>query len=640
MNRSAVLILLLSLVHGLGLFSGASAQTLDKEQREELKEIEKSLVPVGRMIIKKEYDQAEQILNEAQKGVERIEKFAQLPVGNRLTAAVRKTISSQRHTLELKRDPVAAREKSLVSFVRHVAPILNKKCVSCHAESPQGGLRLNTFENMKKGGRSGPLLIPGNANNSLFMLRLCTPNSRARMPKNDDALSAAERNVVGLWIQQGARYDAEHEDTELEDLIEPPDDLPPLQAWRPTGKESVSFKRDISPWIVTYCLRCHTGKKPKGGLSMDSYDALRRGGDSGPAIIPGRPEESPMYQLVGSFDATRRMPANTSRLERRNWDDLGVWIHEGATFDGGEDPKMLLRALTPDPEDVARDKLAKMSPEELAKYREERTGQQWSEAFADEMPKTATTTDLLLYGNVSAEQIETLAAQAEEHLAKLREMFAIEDPETPLWKGRLAVFILKSRSDFEEFAEKVTQRRVFDDNHSVSRLDTTLEDAYLVLYLPPEAGADDEASPPLSFMLASELTALHLLQQPKAFPQWFTLGFGTALAARSAKNDDPWVLSQYAASIEPLKAITRPADIFKDGVFFSDEEARPVSQTLVQFLIEKGGGELKLRNFIEAFQKSGSGTSSLQFAYGASLDTVARSYFGWIQNKAKPLLKK
>ena len=80
--------------------------------------------------------------------------------------------------------------------------------------------------------------------------------------------------------------------------------------------------------------------------------------------------------------------------------------------------------------------------------------------------------------------------------------------------------------------------------------------------------------------------------------------------------------------------------IFKDGVFFSEEEARPVSQTLVQFLIEKGGGELKLKNFIEAFQKSGSGTSSLQFVYGASLDTVARSYFGWLQNKAKPLLKK
>lgn len=640
MNRSVVLIILLSLVHGQGLFRNASAQTLDKGQRAELKEIEKSLVPVTRLIIKKEYDEAEQILNAAQKGVERLEKFAQLPAGNRWTAAVRKTISSRRHALELKRDPVAAREKSLVSFVKHVAPILNKKCVSCHAESPQGGLRLNTFENMKKGGRSGPLLIPGNARNSLFMLRLCTPNSRARMPRNDDALSVAERNVVGLWIQQGARYDAEHEDTELEDLIEPPDDLPPLQAWRPTGKESVSFKQDISPWIVTYCLRCHTGRKPKGGLSMDSYDAIRRGGDSGPAITPGRPEESPMYQLVGSFDATRRMPANTSRLERRNWDDLGVWIHEGAKFDGGDDPKILLRALTPDPEDIARDRLAKMSPKELAEYREERTAQQWSEAFGDSTAKTATTTDLLMYGNVSAELLETLAGEAEEHLAKLRELFAIEDAETPLWKGRLAVFILKSRTDFEAFAEKVTQRRVFDDNHFVSRLDTTLEDAYLVLYLPPEAEADDEASPSLSFMLTSELTSMHLLQQPKAFPQWFTLGFGAALAARSADRDDPWVLSQYVASIEPLKAIGRPADIFKDGVFFSEEEARPVSQTLVHFLIEKGGGELKLKKFIEVFQKSGSGTNSLQFVYGASLDIVARSYSGWIQNKAKPLLKK
>lgn len=639
MKRSPVVLVVVILVLSRGLCQDASAQTLDKEQTAELRVIVKSLTPVTRLIMKKDFDQAEQILDAAQAGVERIEKYGKLSPGNRLTAGVRKTISSRRHALDVRRDPVAAREKSMVSFVKHVAPIINEKCVSCHSASPQGGLRLNTFENMKKGGRSGPLLVPGNAANSLFMLRLCAPNSKVRMPRNDDALSPAQRNVLGMWIQQGARYDAEHEDTEIEDLVDPPDDLPPLQAWRPTGKESVSFKRDISPWIVTYCLRCHTGRKPKGGLSMDSYDAIRRGGDSGPAIKPGRPEESLMYQLVGSFDATRRMPANTSQLSRKNWDDLGVWIHEGATFDGGEDPKLLLRALTPDPDDVARDRLASLSPEDFDEYRKGRTEQQWKEAFPDAKPEVAITTDLLLYGNVSAEMMADLSEQAQTHLRKLRSLFMIEDENTELWKGRLTVFVLKSRSDFEEFAEKVTKRRVFDDNHSVSRVDKNYEDAYLVLYVPTDKPGGTP-SPPLNFMLTSEMTALHLQQQPKTFPQWFSLGLGAGLAARSAERDDPWVLAQHAAAVEPLKAIERPADIFKDGVFFSEEEARPVSQTLVEFLIEKGGGELKLTHFIAAFQKSGSGTNSLQFVYGASLDTVARSYFGWIQNKAKPLLKK
>jgi len=620
-----------------------AAQTLDKEQQAELKALQKSLSPVSRMIGRKEFDEAEKILDAAQSGVDRIAKFAKLPVDSRLTMGLRKAISLKRHALELKRDPKAAREKSMVSFVKYVAPILNSKCVSCHGASPQAGLRLNTYEGMKKGGRSGPLLIPGNARNSLFMLRLCTPNAKARMPRNQDALTVGEKNVLGLWIQQGARYDAEHEDTELDELIEPPDDLPALQGWRPTGKESVSFQRNISPWMVTYCLRCHTGKNPKGGLSLDSYDALMRGGDSGPVIKLRRPEESLIYQLVGSFDATRRMPANTSRLTRKDWDNLGVWIHEGAKFDGGEDPKLLLRALTPTAEDITREKLASLSPDELIQYRQTRTAAQWKQGFPETDPEIVVTTDLLVYGNLQAEQMANVEKHAVAHLEKLRELFGVEadvddEKKKALWKGRLAVFIVSDRAEFEKFAQEVTQRRVFNDNYSVSRLDKDGEDTYLVLYDPGEP-TPDNPQPTIQSMLISELTRAYLEQTTKTFPQWFALGLGPALAARAGEKDDPWALAQQVAALGPLKEMTRAADIFKDGAFFSEEDARPVSSTLVEFMLEKGGAEPKLAQFIAAFQKSGSGTNSVQFVYRSSLDGIARSYFAWLQAKTKRLVK-
>lgn len=620
-----------------------TAQTLDKEQQAELKALAKSLSPVSRMISRKEFDAAEKILDAAQAGVDRIAKYAKLPVDSRLTLGLRKAISLKRHALELKRDPKAAREKSMVSFVKHVAPILNSKCVSCHAASPQGGLRLNTYEGMKRGGRSGPLLVPGNARNSLFMLRLCTPNAKARMPKNDDAISVVERNVLGLWIQQGARYDAEHEDTELDELIEPPEDLPALQGWRPTGKESISFQKNISPWMVTYCLRCHTGKKPQGGLSLDSYDALMRGGDSGAVVNIGRPEESLIYQLVGSFDATRRMPANTSRLTRRDWDNLGVWIHEGAKFDGGDDPKILLRALTPSDEDVTREKLASLSDDEMVKYRETRTAAQWKQGFPETSPQVVSTADLLMYSNLSADRMADIEKQSIAHLENLRELFGIKEAEEgekqqPLWKGRLAVFIVSSRAEFEKFSEEVTQRRVFNDNHSISKLDTNGEDAYLVLY-DREPGTSEKPQPSFQDAVVSELTRVYLEQMSKPFPQWFMLGLGPALASRAADRDDPWTLAQQIAARGPLSEMKRPADIFKDGAYFSEEDARPASAALIGFLLEKGGGEPKLTQFIKVFQESGSGTNSLQFVYRTPLDGIARNYFVWLQAKTKRFVK-
>lgn len=651
MRRTSLFFVLLGLLTVLPVTPPVSAQTLDKEQKDELKEITKSLSPISRMISRKEFDEAEKILDAAQAGVDRIAKYAKLPVDSPLTRGVRKAISLKRHALEMKRDPEAARAKSMVSFTNHVAPIVQKKCVNCHDDSPQGGLNLSSYENMKKGGRSGPLLIPGNARNSLFMLRLCTPNARARMPRNDAPLTLAERNVLGMWIQQGARYDAEHEDTLLEDLIEPPEELPTLQGWRPTGKESVSFAKHISPWMVIYCLRCHSGRDPQGGLSLESYDALMRGGDSGKVIQTGRPEQSLIYQLVGSFDATRRMPANTSRLTRKNWDDLGVWIHEGAKFDGGDDPKILLRALTPSEEDLEREKIASMSSEDFKKHREERTASQWKQGFPEVDPEVITSDDLLIYSNLPSERLGELEKLAVSHTQKLRALFGLNPdkkpkkgeelpPPKPLWQGRLALFIVSSRSEFETFAQEVTQRRVFDDNYSIDRVDTNASDAYLVLY-DPGPQDPDKPLPSLDSLVISELTRTYLSQVEKPFPQWFTLGLGPAIAARTGDRNDPWVLSQQVTALGPLKEITeRPADVFKDGAFFSEEDAIPVSSTLVQFLLEKGGAEPKLAQFINVFQQSGSGTNSLQFVYRSALDQIARNYFGWIEAKTRQLVKK
>jgi mono/diheme cytochrome c family protein len=58
------------------------------------------------------------------------------------------------------------------------------------------------------------------------------------------------------------------------------------------------FEGHIQPLLVEKCQSCHGAEKQKGGLRLDSGPALLKGGDSGPAIVPGKPDQSLLIQAV------------------------------------------------------------------------------------------------------------------------------------------------------------------------------------------------------------------------------------------------------------------------------------------------------------------------------------------------------
>src|SRR5262245_35402153 len=60
------------------------------------------------------------------------------------------------------------------------------------------------------------------------------------------------------------------------------------------------FEQRIRPLLVEQCYKCHSAEaeKIKGGLRLDSRDALLKGGDTGPAIIPGDPDRSLLIKAV------------------------------------------------------------------------------------------------------------------------------------------------------------------------------------------------------------------------------------------------------------------------------------------------------------------------------------------------------
>jgi hypothetical protein len=92
------------------------------------------------------------------------------------------------------------------------------------------------------------------------------------------------------------------------------------------------FESKVRPLLVEHCYRCHSasGKKPKGGLLLDSRDGLRKGGDSGrPVVVAGKPEESLLIQAVRYTRDELRMPPK-GKLPDADVAALVEWVKRGA----------------------------------------------------------------------------------------------------------------------------------------------------------------------------------------------------------------------------------------------------------------------------------------------------------------------
>ncbi len=96
---------------------------------------------------------------------------------------------------------------SATFFAARVAPIFENKCSNCHnAEKRKGKLRLDTFENVMRGGKDGVVVRPGDPKHSELFRRInLPPDDKDFMPTDGKpSLTASEVRVIELWIASGA----------------------------------------------------------------------------------------------------------------------------------------------------------------------------------------------------------------------------------------------------------------------------------------------------------------------------------------------------------------------------------------------------------------------------------------------------
>jgi len=93
------------------------------------------------------------------------------------------------------------------------------------------------------------------------------------------------------------------------------------------------FEKKIRPLLAEHCLACHSAdaqknKKLKGGLFLDTRDGWKTGGDSGPAIVPGKPGESLFIESI-RYDGDLKMPPK-GKLPAAAIADFEQWVKLGA----------------------------------------------------------------------------------------------------------------------------------------------------------------------------------------------------------------------------------------------------------------------------------------------------------------------
>ena len=116
------------------------------------------------------------------------------------------------------------------------------------------------------------------------------------------------------------------------------------------------FEKKIRPVLSEKCYKCHSEKadKVKGGLVLDTREGARRGGDSGPAVVPGNLDDSIIIQALRYTNKDFAMPPEKSggKLPDAVIKDFEAWVKMGA----------------PDPRDGAAAVVKKYSKEDAKNW--------------------------------------------------------------------------------------------------------------------------------------------------------------------------------------------------------------------------------------------------------------------------------
>jgi mono/diheme cytochrome c family protein len=216
-------------------------------------------------------------------------------------------------------------------FQTKIFPILSQNCYRCHGGRVPGRLRLDSREEILKGGKRGPAIVPGDPDASL-LVQAVRQSGQLKMPLGGK-LSDQDVADLAAWVKMGAPW------------ADVPQSMPAAsQVVNVSSAGNDLFTNSIRPLLVNQCFPCHSDSA-ESGLRVDSRAALLKGGTRGAAIVPGDPEKSILIQAVEQTGELK-MPKGGAKLSPEEVQNLITWIKMGAPWSESEHAQPIVLAVS------------------------------------------------------------------------------------------------------------------------------------------------------------------------------------------------------------------------------------------------------------------------------------------------------
>lgn len=553
------------------------------EQRKQITEIESQITAAGRLYVADKYDESAAKLTMAQNVLLKMLESQDATLHNALKPLYARL--EKAHALlelegaELEELPTwnsltAAKSTpstSEISFKSDIAPWLVTQCGNCHIKNRRGQFSMATFRELMQGINGRKVVSPGGAKGS----RIVEVIESGDMPRGGGKVTEENFAKLQKWIDAGAKFDGPDPTATLASyartveggtMPSPPQEHDIVQT--PTGKESVKFAADIAPLLLENCIGCHiNGRRASGGLSMNNFAAMLRGGDSGRNIVPGKPDESLLIKKLKGL-AGQRMPANRPALSDEKIATITTWIKEGAAFDGGS-PTLGIEAV------VNQSWAAAASHIDLMKRRTERAQSLWKKVLPTSEPSVAASDELVVLGNITPSRAGEWLAAGQIAVAEVRKQLRL--PPGNMVKGGVAIFVYKGRYDYGEFGLMNENRKLptqWQGHWRASPLDV-----YVAVVDDTTLDAKQQVG-----ILVQHLSGAYVGSLPQT-PDWFAEGVARNVALATASRGDPRV-EQWKMSLPAAAAMVDKSETLLSGKL-DDEASGLVGMKLVGVMLDR-----------------------------------------------------
>ena len=441
------------------------------------------------------------------------------------------------------------------SFASQVAPILVQRCGSCHINNSRGDFNMATFAMLAKGPPAGTVVFPGD----VVASRLIETIETGDMPRGGGKVSPAELQLLKDWVLAGAKYDAPSPMIPLVALAanapagaaaamaaEPPQD-PSLRV--ASGEETVSFAKDIAPILLANCGGCHIdAMQVRGGLRMDSFAALMRGGDSGEIVLPTRAAASLLVKKIKGEEGDRMPAGGRPPLTEAQITLISKWIDENATLDASDKDQPLAVMASQAWANAA-------TPEQLSERRAEMARKNMKLMGSASSKVIEQSADpFFVIGDVGEGTAKAVADAAKIAMGKIKQTV-----DASAIRGNITIYVMPKRYNYSEFAQMAERRSVPSDWQSHWLYDGV--DAYIAL-IASSSDSDDL----LEAKLAGPLASLAVATRGTDVPRWFAEGVGRAVTAKLYAREYPAVEIWNSGVVSAASAMKDGDQFVKNGL--------------------------------------------------------------------------